>query len=79
MIRYTWIEDQPNVSAVNRKIRAAVVSFAVAPIHDAIVFGVNRRFHDAIRNTGPSRFPKLTGAAAGVALRQNAAVVLFQD
>jgi hypothetical protein len=44
------LNTSPNMDAVNRTVRAALVRLEVAPIHHTIAFGVNRRFKGDIRN-----------------------------
>src|SRR4051812_17462847 len=61
------------------EVAVFVAGSAILPIHDSVVLRVDSCLLNGIRNVAAQVVQELTGAASGVARRQNIRSVLIQD
>ncbi len=73
------IESHPDVSAGNLDVFFRVHGHAIAPIDDAILARINRGLEHRVGNLAVKRTQKITGAASGIAIGQNALSVLLEN
>src|SRR5690348_17756966 len=61
------IEGHSDVSSRNLKIDFRIPGYAIAPVHEAIVAGVDGGLQYRLWNSAPQRVDEIAGASAGVA------------
>src|SRR5208337_4814449 len=73
------IKCHSDVSARDFKVDFRIPGHAIAPVHDAVIAGVNRGLEHRVRNVALQRVHKIAGAAPGVAGGQYSWAMLLQD
>lgn len=74
-----WVEGKSQVGTTHAEISVAVVCRATTPVHDSIIFSVDRGLQNRLWYAASSRFQEVTGAAPRITIRQDRVAVLFDD